>query len=1312
MPGPGPIDPPDDPTDEPPPRCPDIALRGDKNGGVLARSSTRDPIDLETGVPVESQTDLQVMGPGVSFQLHRTFDGLNDVDGPLGNYWVANVSFKRLQQAGSSIELLENASALVTFSLVVSDYVGPPDRSYELTADATAGELTVTKTTTRTQWVFHDFSQASHLRGRLKEVTSENWSAGGEDGAMYAYDSQGALATITTSGAQALQVKFTYSSNGDRITKVELLEGTTKLKEVEYTYFSSGVHHSDLGAAGDLVLVRRSRAVAGGWEDRYTHYRYDSSGRLKGVFTNPAVLKTVADLSGVSSATDLLTKADAYSPGGIELKDYASNWFTYYASDESPTATVTPYNASGEDLTRYLPSSGSYNRDETGMVRSERITVGGCSCGSSPGGVTKHYAYLQIDQGTTPADNEVRYIVVEDTEDAVGQEAGRVIMGTSESGRMLRQLVTDNPNASTPKYWCQSWTTSTAGEYASAERKRYRITEYRKPSAHDVGDLTEVGKFLDPYDDTTGTPWANDEATLRASTAAGCGPTYTYAYDDEGRLLENRVKRGYDSTSEYLLRARTYGDGTTLPSHLLTELCSYPAKTQTKGDGEKLSYAYTFWDTEKTQIKKATLTGEIVIGDENGPDQAVVTEQYFDKLGRPRWYKDGDGYLHYTSYDQVTGAAACWVTDCDDDPTSLPASASASWLVAPTDDGDGDSTYDASGLPTRTAPDPTPLNLVATQQYDTLGRPTVATGTDGSRSVALYEEDRHIFFPKVDASGMPLAPVQVTVLDDTGLTLETYAVGADFTSVATSGSLPTGFSAEPAQDDYVSWTRYAYDGPNRQLIATDNYHNIPSSGTGDISDDFGRTGYRYDSLGRQEYVIQQVAGDPSAGDGVEQVTQTVYDTLGRATASRVGVSKTGHTIGADYQNAGATPTLTTVSETFYDGATTPGALAVGDGHVTRSVVYHTVDGSGMPDDYTVVKNYYDFRGRVRGSEQFANGDSSGDSVGPYTVSDLDWAGRTVATAVYDAPPSWSTITAGDGDAAYADSVATDRRALSRTMYDEAGQVYRTEQATVHADTGAVVAVTRTDLYYDARDNLVASGDPYGVFTEHAYDGAGRQYQQRTVATVASTPYSDVAFQYAAPAPKRDFASMTGGNGGVITLSHTEFDSDGHAIAQHAVELNHDDTDGISLTSGVPTGGVRTTTHNYYNDRDQLVAVFDYGAGGSTEGATTWKPAALPLRDTTDPPDDESDANRMVTTFHYDPATGAQDWIADSKGIKTHTFVDDAGRRTFVVENYVDFAPPGTPTGNPSGMGGGTDNDQDRATRWEYNAAGQVVALTA
>jgi YD repeat-containing protein len=63
-------------------------------------------------------------------------------------------------------------------------------------------------------------------------------------------------------------------------------------------------------------------------------------------------------------------------------------------------------------------------------------------------------------------------------------------------------------------------------------------------------------------------------------------------------------------------------------------------------------------------------------------------------------------------------------------------------------------------------------------------------------------------------------------------------------------------------------------------------------------------------------------------------------------------------------------------------------------------------------------------------------------------------------------------------------------------------------------------------------------------------------------------------------------------------------------------------------------------------------------------------------------------------------------VKDAEGFFTRFLYDRLGRRAFLVERFTDFASPTT------GIGGGTDNDQDRVTKWAYNGLGNVTALTA
>ncbi len=86
-------------------------------------------------------------------------------------------------------------------------------------------------------------------------------------------------------------------------------------------------------------------------------------------------------------------------------------------------------------------------------------------------------------------------------------------------------------------------------------------------------------------------------------------------------------------------------------------------------------------------------------------------------------------------------------------------------------------------------------------------------------------------------------------------------------------------------------------------------------------------------------------------------------------------------------------------------------------------------------------------------------------------------------------------------------------------------------------------------------------------------------------------------------------------------------------------------------------------------------------------------------------------NNIVTEYAYDYDADGR-WytiVTDNADVDTKTYSDDAGRTTFVVENYVDFV---FDAGDPDETGGGTYADDDRVTAYEYNIFGQQTKVIA
>jgi RHS repeat-associated protein len=88
---------------------------------------------------------------------------------------------------------------------------------------------------------------------------------------------------------------------------------------------------------------------------------------------------------------------------------------------------------------------------------------------------------------------------------------------------------------------------------------------------------------------------------------------------------------------------------------------------------------------------------------------------------------------------------------------------------------------------------------------------------------------------------------------------------------------------------------------------------------------------------------------------------------------------------------------------------------------------------------------------------------------------------------------------------------------------------------------------------------------------------------------------------------------------------------------------------------------------------------------------------------------------QLATYGYNAASGRTETTTvgvSKNGSNTTTtatkmFYDALGRRTAVAENYVNYAWPAD-----SGAGGGTNNVEDRVTKFAYNGLGQQTSLTA
>ena len=551
----------------PPFRTPYSSSEAGIDLGATRPSATSGPIYLRYGAVIQEAVDLEVSGPSFPWQQVRSYYSGGSGRTALGGKWFSGNNDVRISEGIIGEQrILFNAFSKRVFENQ-EGYAAPNDSSYKL-VDEGVDEFLLTDTV---RGDVYDFSPRVSAHNTLEERTTLAWQHASRDGIIYTYDGNNVLTQVTTAEGQDYNVVFSYT--GDLLTKIEVRTGadtSTRIQEVVYTYFDSQTHSADLGTDDDLVQVKVGRLKTGGspsntadWIVRYTQYRYDADGPLKAVFESDAVQRLIDDRSDISDADDILGKGDDDDNSGSEehqIKEYASRRFLYYTvdlkTDNSGAGTsgdpkcVTVWNAQGENLQSKYGGTNAveYHVDNHIQLVKKEIAGGCAGCGSSDGGVSREYFYLDIGQGVAD-ENEVVRLVVEDTIDANGNGLFRTVYGLNDAGRMLRQVRITDP-AGSPNFWCESWKMVVADGGAQTQR----WAEYRTPAAHNVSSST-VDEFLNP---SANGSFTNDTNTLNDSA----GLIHVYEYTSDGFPAAQRVKRGRTGNA-YYVRATDYTGGAT-----------------------------------------------------------------------------------------------------------------------------------------------------------------------------------------------------------------------------------------------------------------------------------------------------------------------------------------------------------------------------------------------------------------------------------------------------------------------------------------------------------------------------------------------------------------------------------------------------------------------------------------------------------------------------------------------------------------------------------------------------------------------------
>ncbi|MGE0438834.1 MAG: hypothetical protein AB7P94_18010, partial [Steroidobacteraceae bacterium] len=544
--------------------------------------------------------------------------------------------------------------------------------------------------------------------------------------------------------------------------------------------------------------------------------------------------------------------------------------------------------------------------------------------------------------------------------------------------------------------------------------------------------------------------------------------------------------------------------------------------------------------------------------------------------------------------------------------------------------------------------------------YDAQGRLDTTTHPDGVVTKMYYSklaDGRMVTIgcPRVVA-GTPTyhGPMSYTVTNLAGMTEFAGTVAISHSGITTA---LTGWLDETDADPITALDIGTLSSMSTSILSKDGhrvdesrlYHTIPGSGAGSAGTNFDATVYGYDTMGRR-WREKNPAGT---------ITRTVFDAIGRFSARWVGTNDNSFSGGE-----GSGPdNMVKVEEVEYDGGASGGKA---NGLVTKRTTF--VEGSTTGRRDTIYA--YDTRNRPY---KVTNPQS------PHGVTRYDNLGRVVASAAYTDVSGVTTST--DITA----SSSSNRIALSRTFYDQVGQVYEQRSYQIVQSTGAI-ATSTGDVYlptlmtYDAQGRVIRMrGTSLG---KTVYDRLGRVTGQFTLAKDNDSAYADAS-------------TVTGDT--VLEETHTRYDdATGLPLFTHSVQRNFDDTSTTgALDSGADNDPATVTATNvkgrvsiaafYYDALRRQTDAAAYGTNaivgdGSTSTGTFTRAGSVPGRSDT----------ILVTSTTYD-TDGTVLETTDPKALVTRFLYDDAGRKVADIRNYVN----GTPSG-PTG-------DDDVFTRYVYTS---------
>jgi len=200
-----------------------------------SKNPSGDPVNTVNGNMYVIKTDLSVFSPGIPFEFIRTYNSIDESDGPLGTGWTHNfnISLAPPEDESSNTIISGDQGQIITFYQVAADVFWPEVGEYS----------SLTKTDTGFVWKQKNkIEYHFNLNGILQSIKDRNGNA-----VSLGYNASNQLASITDTAGRTYQL--TYDGNG-YITRLSDPKGRT----VNYQYDANNNLQKVINPLGEQTI--------------------------------------------------------------------------------------------------------------------------------------------------------------------------------------------------------------------------------------------------------------------------------------------------------------------------------------------------------------------------------------------------------------------------------------------------------------------------------------------------------------------------------------------------------------------------------------------------------------------------------------------------------------------------------------------------------------------------------------------------------------------------------------------------------------------------------------------------------------------------------------------------------------------------------------------------------------------------------------------------------------------------------------------------------------------------------------------------